>query len=692
MYRSIYVPVDNSELSNRAIEQAIELGKAFESTLIGSHVYPARMHEYRFKQMEYSLPEEYLEETELERQRKIHDSLITMGLKLISESYMEPMKKRCKAEGLAFEAKMIDGKHHVELVKDIRASRYDLVVIGALGIGRGRDSQIGSVCERLAHEIDRDVWIVKHLPEPDAEPRDTILVCIDGSPQSFGALNEAITLAKIFEKKVECIAVYDPYLHYSVFNGLVGILTEKASEVFRFEEQNQLHEEIIDTGLAQIYQSHLNVAGTIAAEQGVEISKTLLDGKAFQKILDHARDSKPWLLVLGRIGVHSSKDEIHLGSNTDNLLRLSPCDVLITTGLYTPKIDLQAEQSVRWTKEAEQRMTRIPEQVRGIARTAILRLAMEKGHSMITSSLLSEAMDLFMPKQMGGPTLKLAEALAIDRVRNEPVSVCKRCAVTAREPNPVKCSVCGATEFELITPEMIDEIARMEGGIEEEIAYDGRKLRWSRGAREALEAIADKYQQRRARARIEKSARGNKASVITLEFCRKVIEEETGKPLAPFEAQPINGSAEQSTAAAESAPEMFIAAVDPGGVALVSIYRWTSEATARILRVPSGFMRNKTQSRVEELAAERDAETIDLELVEAGIESGRKMMEEMVADYKAQVAGAASADAGAEEECPAAGESDPIAEGESGAETRSEQTYTMNEVGTIPGTPRAQGS
>jgi hypothetical protein len=59
--------------------------------MIGCHVYAAKMHDYRFKQMEYTLPEEYLEETELERQRKIHDSLITMGLKLISDSYLVPM-------------------------------------------------------------------------------------------------------------------------------------------------------------------------------------------------------------------------------------------------------------------------------------------------------------------------------------------------------------------------------------------------------------------------------------------------------------------------------------------------------------------------------------------------------------------------------------------------------------------------
>jgi len=100
-----------------------------------------------------------------------------------------------------------------------------------------RDSQVGSVCERVVRRAAKDVLVVKQLPEKNGDsPRDTILVGIDGSPQSFGALLTAIELAKRFDKKVEAIAVYDPYLHYTVFNGIVNVLTEKAAKVFRFEE------------------------------------------------------------------------------------------------------------------------------------------------------------------------------------------------------------------------------------------------------------------------------------------------------------------------------------------------------------------------------------------------------------------------------------------------------------------------
>src|SRR6266516_6860755 len=163
MYKHVYVPVDNSEHSNRAIDLAVELGKAVGASLTGSHVYAARLHDYRFKQMEYTLPEEYKDETELERQRKIHDSLITMGLQLISDSYLDVMERRSAAIGIAFERRTYDGRTFQPLVDEIRTSRYDLVIIGALGMGAVKDSLIGSVCERVVRRVTTDTLVVKDI-------------------------------------------------------------------------------------------------------------------------------------------------------------------------------------------------------------------------------------------------------------------------------------------------------------------------------------------------------------------------------------------------------------------------------------------------------------------------------------------------------------------------------------------------
>ena len=63
--------------------------------------------------------------------------------------------------------------------------QYDLTILGVMGIGRVRDSQIGSVCERVTRTINKDILVVKQLPEADDQPvRDTILVGV-GAHQPF---------------------------------------------------------------------------------------------------------------------------------------------------------------------------------------------------------------------------------------------------------------------------------------------------------------------------------------------------------------------------------------------------------------------------------------------------------------------------------------------------------------------------
>ena len=235
--------------------------------------------------------------------------------------------------------------------------------------------------------------------------------------------------------------------------------------------------------------------------------------------------------MLGRIGVHSPKDETALGSNVENILRAAPCDVLLSTRLEVPRLDVRAEETVRWTPEAEARMTHVPEQVKGIARTGVLRLALEKGHSVVTSAVIDEAMDRFMPKSASAATKALAEAVALERAKSGPVSMCRACGVTATQSGAVKCTVCGATDFEVISQEMIEKIAEVEGGLQEETTYDGRKLRWSEEARKGLWTMKNAYQRRRVKARVEKRARMKKLDAITLDFARQVIEEETGAPL-----------------------------------------------------------------------------------------------------------------------------------------------------------------
>jgi hypothetical protein len=197
----------------------------------------------------------------------------------------------------------------------------------------------------------------------------------------------------------------------------------------------------------------------------------------------------------------------------------------------------------------------------------------------------------------------------------------------------VKCTVCGSTDFEVISQEMIEKIAEVEGGLEEETTYDGRKLRWSEDARKGLWTMKNAYQRRRVKARVEKRARMMKLDTITLGFAREVIEEETGTPLEI-------GTAPVPETGSQAPGEARLIARDDKNNPLISTFEWTTDAAQRILRVPAGFMRNKTQERVEVLAREHAATTIELGHVEEAIEVGKRIMAETIAAYNANPAAA----------------------------------------------------
>ncbi len=677
MYKTIYIPVDNSDHSNTAVDLGIEMAKTFGSKIVGSHVYAAKMHDKRFKQMEAGLPEEYHDEKELDRQRQIHDSLITRGLQIITDSYLDYVDKRCTEANLPLERKSLEGRNWKVLVEDIATSGYDLVVMGALGVGAVKDSVIGSNTERVIRRVrNSDMFIVK-----DTKPAigGKIVVAVDGSPYSFGGLMTGLQLGKALNMPVEAISAFDPYFHYAAFHSISGVLNEEAGKVFRFKEQEKLHEEIIDSGLAKIYQSHLDISREVAQAENTDIKTTLLDGKAFEKIIQYVRKEQPWLLIVGRIGVHSDED-MDIGSNTENLLRSAPCNVLISNRKYVPPIDTQAEYTIAWTEEALQRMERIPVFARGVAKTAIHRYAIEKGHTIISNSVVDSAVGHILPKGamdamralggnleaagidrnkmqaddavaqdlMGGtlrgmmtqvveekPAVSAGTQAYLDRM-SQNYFVCDGCGYIGKGDTPVKCPVCSAdgARFKQVDKSIFDAAAKAEGAIETELAYDDVPMQWTKEAKEAIRAVPAGFQRRRAKAKIEKTARKLGMTTITLEYASPMIKEAAAENYEPIFANKGTGVSSQAEALLSGTnggnghANGAQAATGTATTTEPAPYVWTAEAQARLERAPEGFMRDCTKALILKHAEKIGAKTITIEVANEGIEDSKKYMEE----------------------------------------------------------------
>ena len=117
LYRQLLLAVDSSDHSNRAATEAVALAGLTGGEVTGSHVYAAKMHDLRFRQMEGGLPEQFQQEQELERQRDVHDSLITRGLSIITDSYLDQTERTCASRDIPFRRRSLEGKNYRALVE-----------------------------------------------------------------------------------------------------------------------------------------------------------------------------------------------------------------------------------------------------------------------------------------------------------------------------------------------------------------------------------------------------------------------------------------------------------------------------------------------------------------------------------------------------------------------------------------------
>lgn len=426
MYREVFVPVDNSAHSHWAVDRAIEVCRSSGGRITGNHVYAARLHDVRFRQLETGLPARFQTDAEIKRQRKIHDKLIEKGLQLISDSFLDQTDKRCREAGVSLRRQLLEGIHFEEIIRetnrgegrlpsligfdrniadkydggdtvrsDVRLGddgrivaedeeqaeklagesgrEYDLLCVGAHGIGKQPYSQLGGVVSRVIQKVEKDTLIVR-----DDRPLagGDWIVCVDGSSYAYKAMRVALEMAREYRAKLWVCSAFDVEYHHAVFGNIKDVLSAQAAKIFKFEEQEELHNNIIDKGLLRLCQANLKRAEVMASEfPDVEMETQILIGKPFQCILQWVEEIDPSLLVLARHGGHRIEGT-NMGSQAENLCRLAPSNVLLvgTTDVRPdeiPWIEEDGEQGLEWAPEAEVRILRVPPFALGIARKAV---------------------------------------------------------------------------------------------------------------------------------------------------------------------------------------------------------------------------------------------------------------------------------------------------------------------------------
>ncbi len=433
MYEEIFIPCDNSLECDYAIHRSLELAKKFKSRLVGNHVYAAKLHDVRFRQLESGLPARFQSKEEIKRQRKIHDKLIEKGLQLISDSFLDRMEKQCVEADVDIERQLLEGIHFEEIIGEVNSNGYDLCAMGAHGLGRQPRSQLGSVTTRVLRGLNKDLLITR-----TDEPLEggTFLVCVDGSSYSYRSARVALELARDFNAKIEFCSAFDLDFHHIAFNNIKDVLSYQASRVFKFEEQEELHNNIIDKGLLKLCQANVDRAAKMAEDYpDVPVGTQVLVGKPFDCILKYIEELEPSLLVLARHGAHRIEGP-DMGSQVENLARLAPCNILVTgtVGVNPEDVPWMEEDGVpglEWDPMAEVRIQRVPPFAQGIARNAVEEWIEEQGGDVVTNEYLNKAIQALLPTHMQlvmgigqAEEIARAEVKAEEALSDRPVPQC----------------------------------------------------------------------------------------------------------------------------------------------------------------------------------------------------------------------------------------------------------------------------
>ncbi len=642
LYGKILVAVDSSDYSNHAMQEASAFARPDGADITAGHVYAAKMHDFRFKQMEGGLPEKYLEEEELERQRDVHDDLITRGLSIITDSYLDQAEKSVTRKEIEFKRCSLEGKNYRALVGEANSGEYDLIVMGSLGVGAIPGSQIGTVCERTVRRSNIDTLVVKDPRRSLAE--GPVVVAVDGSRQSYGGLLTAFALADEWDVPVHVIAAFDPYFHYVAFNRIADVLSEEAGKIFKFKEQEKLHEEIIDSGLAKIYEGHLDVARSIAEEYGREIQTKLLDGKPYDAIHKYVSAVKPSLLVIGKTGIHADPD-LDIGGNAENLLRNVDCSLLLSQRQYRPRLDVVADVTTSWTTEAEERMNRAPSFVRNMARMAILRYAQQRGHTVITASIVEEATKLLMPgraEQMMGEIVEAHESGSLKKQVEEEIDLTLPWSEEAQallatiENESVRHNVYGRAEKKArVDGAEVVNVEHLTMFLAEQGAGQGasdEELHWQAEALARLVRVPEGFMRDASRKRIEEYAREHGLSEISLETAELGLADARDAMSAMMGAGVEDNASEPKGERKGACPFAHHGAEKETKEKPESALTWDAAAQERLTKIPEGSMRDMTRQRVETYAQNKGVEVItsglmDGKYAEWGEGSARQIQE-----------------------------------------------------------------
>ncbi len=136
--KKILVPLDGSKNSIRGLDNAISIARACHATITGIYILPV----YPRNFIDAVIPFVFHPERE-------------------AKKFLNDAKKRAAQKGILFKSKIIWGSPTYEIQEMAKSKKFDLIVIGARGMGSIKEIFLGSVSNAIVHKSKIPVMVVK---------------------------------------------------------------------------------------------------------------------------------------------------------------------------------------------------------------------------------------------------------------------------------------------------------------------------------------------------------------------------------------------------------------------------------------------------------------------------------------------------------------------------------------------------
>lgn len=288
--KSIFVPVDFSIFSEKALNYAIHMAEAFRASIT---LYHAAL----------LFQEDVDEEKRLEQ---FADWLKSQQTRLTAQ--MSHHKQRVEKRDIPVKTIIERGVSTADVILEhLKTHPYDLVIMGTHGRTGLKHLFLGSVAEKISRLAHIPVLTV-HRSVCNTEIKN-ILVPIDFSIYSQHAVEAACSVANIYKARLQFIHVVEQEVHPSFYAAGVSSV---------FEVDGTLTERVLE-----------NLKGfTQDFTDGLDCEYIVKEGKAHKEIVDAAEEHGSDLIVIASHGL-TGLDYILLGSTSEKVIRWAKKAVLV---------------------------------------------------------------------------------------------------------------------------------------------------------------------------------------------------------------------------------------------------------------------------------------------------------------------------------------------------------------------------